>query len=206
MTVSSFRFQAEVRLLRWGESSSAGRTITLELPPDDGAAHPFRGFPTGHTHGQRFRMQFDAIGDDEQLAPQNSPALDYPRAGAEPAHALGNPPESANASAAADEQRGMAGRTAGSIPATGAKNHRPWDTLSPSQQAGILCSDKAFQKFASEKTGWNCDEEDAAAWLRAELDITSRKELDLRPELAPKLDALRAEFMEWAGRVPVAVR
>lgn len=60
-----FKFEAEVRLLRWSESSTAGRTITIELPPDAGEGHPFRGLPTGHQHGQRFRMQFSAIGDDE---------------------------------------------------------------------------------------------------------------------------------------------
>ena len=61
-----FEFEAEVRLLRWAESSTAGRTITIELPPDAGEAHPFRGLPTGHQHGQRFFMQFSAIGDDER--------------------------------------------------------------------------------------------------------------------------------------------
>lgn len=86
------------------------------------------------------------------------------------------------------------------------KDRRAWDELRPSQQAGILCSDVGFQKFVSEETGWACDEADAAAWLRAELDITSRKELDLRPDLAPKLNEIRAEFLEWAGRVPMAVR
>lgn len=70
MTTSNrFRFEAEVRLIRWGESSAAGRTITLELPPDAGDGHPFKGFPTGHNHGQRFRMHFDAIADDEQVSP-----------------------------------------------------------------------------------------------------------------------------------------
>jgi hypothetical protein len=62
----TFKFEAEVRLIRWSESSTAGRTITIELPPDAGEAHPFRGLPTGHQHGQRFLMQFAAIGDDER--------------------------------------------------------------------------------------------------------------------------------------------
>lgn len=86
------------------------------------------------------------------------------------------------------------------------KDRRPWDELRPSQQAGILCSDVAFQQFASTHTGWNCDEEAAASWLRAELGINSRRELDLRSDLAPKLNDIRAEFMEWAGRVPVGAR
>ncbi len=43
-----------------------------------------------------------------------------PGAGAEPGHALGNPPESQKAFAAADEHGGAGGRTVGSIPAAGA--------------------------------------------------------------------------------------
>jgi hypothetical protein len=79
-TMTEFPYEAEVRLLRWGESSSAGRTITLELPPDEGQAHPFKGLPTGQAHGQRFIMQFVAIGDDEQpIQTQALPQRPSPR-------------------------------------------------------------------------------------------------------------------------------
>lgn len=190
-----FRFEAETRLIRWGESSAAGRTITLELPPDDGASHPFRGFPTGHTQGQRFRMQFDAIADDEQT---NSPA-----------GAPSTPPQSNNRkdiTAAAEPDGNARSPTDASAPAGGHKERQPWDTLPLKRRAGILCSDKAFQKFVSVKSGWECDEEDAASWLRIFLGINSRKDLDHMPEMAWPLEKIRAEFLEWAGRVPVPVR
>jgi len=132
--------------------------------------------------GTRYMLALCAIGDDELPVSPASPA----------AHVA---------------EKGDSTTVASVVkPAGEPRDRRPWETLSPSQQAGILCSDRGFQKFASEKTGWACDEEDAAAWLRAELDITSRKELDLRPDLAPRLNDIRAEFLEWAGRVPVAGR
>ena len=186
--MACFRFEAETRLIRWGESSSAGRTITLELPPDDGASHPFRGFPTGHTHGQRFRMQFDAIDDSEQIAPQNSPA--------------GTQPQTKGSNAAVISP----GKDTRQTPAGEHKDRRPWHTLSPQVQAGILCSDGGFQKYVHELTGWIADEQSAAVWLRNELGILSRRELEARPDLAAKLDAIREEFVHWAGRVPVPVR
>lgn len=199
--MTALRFEAEVRLIRWGESSSAGRTITLELPPDDGAAHPFRGFPTGHTGGQRFRMQFDAIDDSEQLAPPNSPASSKPSPSE--GEGISNPKYQERATVAgkdrtSEPQSKLAGETH--------KDRRPWETLPPQTKAGILCSDGGFQKYVRELTGWTADEQAATVWLREELGILSRKELEGRPDLEAKLGEIRADFMEWAGRVSVPVR
>lgn len=57
----------EVQLMRWGESSSSGRTVTFWLPDDPGE-HPFKGMTTrsGKTKpGQRFAMALALITDDE---------------------------------------------------------------------------------------------------------------------------------------------
>src|SRR4051812_853119 len=59
-------FTLETRLLRWGESSTAGRTITLELSAEDGEHHPFKGI----AKNTRFQMTFRLINDDETLAPE----------------------------------------------------------------------------------------------------------------------------------------
>jgi hypothetical protein len=54
-----FKYVAEVKLLRWGESNK-GATVTLELPPIPiGEGHPFKGLD-----GQRFRMHFEVLVDD----------------------------------------------------------------------------------------------------------------------------------------------
>ncbi len=56
----------EVILLRWGDSSAQGRTVTFLLPEDAGE-HPFKGERNGKT-GQRYAMALAKIGDDEAKA------------------------------------------------------------------------------------------------------------------------------------------
>ena len=53
----------EVILLRWGESSTMGQTVTFLLPNNSGP-HPFKGLKEGKT-GQRFGMALAFINDDE---------------------------------------------------------------------------------------------------------------------------------------------
>jgi hypothetical protein len=60
--------QLDVRMLRWSDSSTAGRTATFELDPLDGIEHPLRHFPSGTKNGQRFRVIIAPIADDESSA------------------------------------------------------------------------------------------------------------------------------------------
>lgn len=58
-----------VRLLRWGDSSSSGRTVTFKLP-DDEEDHPFKGLDVGSKNGQLLEMEiaiYDGDGDVETL-------------------------------------------------------------------------------------------------------------------------------------------
>ena len=55
----------EALLLRWGDSSTNGRTLTLQL--QEHGEHPFRGLPSGK-NGQRVMIAVTLIGDDEQPA------------------------------------------------------------------------------------------------------------------------------------------
>jgi hypothetical protein len=149
--------------------------------------------------GTRYMLALCAIGDDEN--PIN------PRGGPEPQSIINR--DEGPALSPSSGRGDAGGRTAGSIPATGAKDRRSWDELSPSQQAGILCSDVAFQNFVAEKAGIlpsRCDESDAAAWLRHWLGVDSRKSIAGNPVAIAKLGEIRAYFLEWAGRVPVAAR
>ncbi len=45
-----------VRLMRWSDSSTSGRTVTLKLPDDDND-HPFKGLPVGSKNGQEMEME-----------------------------------------------------------------------------------------------------------------------------------------------------
>ena len=55
----------EALVLRWGDSSTTGRTVTLQL--QEHGDHPFRGLPSGK-NGQRVMIAVTLIGDDEQPA------------------------------------------------------------------------------------------------------------------------------------------
>lgn len=64
-----------VRLVRWGDSSSSGRTVTFKLP-DDGDEHPFKGLDVGAKNGQLLEMEiaiYDGEGDVESLGTTHKP-------------------------------------------------------------------------------------------------------------------------------------
>lgn len=60
-------YQGEALLVNWGDTSSRGRTVTLELPQED-ETHPFRDLAirSGKQAGQRFALVVVQVGDDEQ--------------------------------------------------------------------------------------------------------------------------------------------
>lgn len=64
-----------VRLVRWGDSSSSGRTVTFKLP-DDGDEHPFKGLDVGAKNGQLLEMEiaiYDGEGEVETLGTTRKP-------------------------------------------------------------------------------------------------------------------------------------
>lgn len=66
-TDAIIEYQGEVQLLSWSDTSTRGRTITLQLPPE-GDAHPFADSRVKHgkTAGQRYAIVMVRIGDDER--------------------------------------------------------------------------------------------------------------------------------------------
>lgn len=60
-------YKGEALLVNWGETSTRGRTITLELPQET-ETHPFRDLAvkSGKQSGQRLAIMVVQIGDDEQ--------------------------------------------------------------------------------------------------------------------------------------------
>lgn len=57
-------YHGEGLLLRWGESNSAGRTVTFQLE-EDMPHHPFKGYPSGAKNGQRFVLAVVPIANDQ---------------------------------------------------------------------------------------------------------------------------------------------
>jgi hypothetical protein len=82
--------------------------------------------------------------------------------------------------------------------------HTSFCDLPKPTQAGILCSDEQFQKFAAETAigkGAQFTEQAAAEFLRRSCKITSRRELATNQTAAARLDALRTDFDAWRGRI-----
>lgn len=75
----------KVRLMRWGDSSSSGRTVTLKLP-DDTDEHPFKGLPVGSKNGQLMEISVTILDGDDDLKTIAAPKKVLP-------HPLPTPPE-----------------------------------------------------------------------------------------------------------------
>jgi hypothetical protein len=195
----SYPFEGEVRLLRWGESSSAGRTITLELSgADSDSAHPFRGLPTGHQRGQRFLMSFVPIDDNEKPLPNPGEAQER-----RPEETLFTPegrwevpsPPPAGALHPKDTERSRL-----------AKEH--YKSLSERDRAvadaGKLAKDKAFQAYAAAKAGHGHQPsvEVAKSVIYAECGISSRSAIATSETAYKAFLAFKEKFERASGRLP----
>lgn len=72
------------------------------------------------------------------------------------------------------------------------------------QQAGILCTDVAFRRFAAHEcglTGQEFSTEAAATFLRQQCQIASRRELADDPIAQDRFRSLKTTFLIWAGRI-----
>lgn len=80
----------------------------------------------------------------------------------------------------------------------------PFTALPAAQQAGILCNDPQFQKFAATRQGWPGKSFNASAsaeYLRQVCGIDSRRALNTNPQARARFQILRTEFDAWAGRI-----
>lgn len=89
-------------------------------------------------------------------------------------------------------------------PKVNTANVRRFNDLPNAQQAGMLCNDEQFQKFAGTRTiksGVQLAPSAAAEFIRTFCSITSRRELNTDDAAAHKFQTLRTEFDAWAGRI-----
>lgn len=71
-------------------------------------------------------------------------------------------------------------------------------------QAGILCNDPQFQKFAATKSGFRGGQftaQAAAEYLRTTCKIKSRRDLNTDADAQTKFAALRTDFDAWTGKI-----
>lgn len=199
-------YETEAILLAWHVSDGPqGHWVKFKLPLAITDGHPFALFVKGPEHGQRFRMTFEAIGNDElptghaivgsAPSPSLADAADSPAAASEvgsaPGLASGWSPPQAPARGAAE-------------PATKPKKH--WDELKPSQQAGMMCAREDFSRWIRERAPlerWDGESvhtravpanTDAANEVRWYCGVTSRSDLDTNPEAAKRWRELHSMF------------
>ena len=82
--------------------------------------------------------------------------------------------------------------------------HRRFDDLRPAQQAGIICNDDRFQRFAATRCGLpevQFSATAAAEYLRDCCQIDSRRDLNTNRQARARFQALRTEFDAWTGRL-----
>ncbi|MCF7725748.1 hypothetical protein [Sulfitobacter sp. M22] len=76
--------------------------------------------------------------------------------------------------------------------------------MQPAQQAGILCNDPQFQRFAATRSGLPGHQFNASAaaeYLRGVCQIDSRTALNTSAPAQSQFAALRTEFDAWSGRI-----
>lgn len=81
---------------------------------------------------------------------------------------------------------------------------RRFDDMPRATQAGILCNDIRFRRYAAgacDLPGQTFCASASAEFLRGFCAITSRRELNTSPAAAARFDALRTEFDAWAGKI-----
>lgn len=79
-----------------------------------------------------------------------------------------------------------------------------FDDLPHAQQAGILCNDPRFQKFAAIRCGLQGEQFSttaAAEYLRDCCQIDSRRDLNINQVAQNKFRILRTEFDAWTGKI-----
>ncbi|HYF53169.1 MAG TPA: hypothetical protein VEA41_02810, partial [Salinarimonas sp.] len=150
-------FDGEAMLLRWLDSSSAGKTVTFQLDIDSApGVHPFRGLGTGK-YGQKFRLVAVPITDSGQ--PQSSPGSPMGAGSGSPASAAPPPPP---------KPQGDSGE---------AKRER---TLA--EKVAWRCKDERFQTWVSHQTGGfeiggGSAEEQTVSYVREFCGVTTRAQI-----------------------------
>ena len=81
---------------------------------------------------------------------------------------------------------------------------QPFNQLPAPQQAGILCNDPRFQRFAATRQGWPGQQFNSSAsaeYLRQVCGIQSRSALASNRLARHRFEVLKTEFDAWTGKL-----
>lgn len=83
-------------------------------------------------------------------------------------------------------------------------SRQPFETMPASKQAGILCNDARFQRFAAKACKCPAEQVNASAaaqFVRTFCQVESRRHLDFNPVAREQFQTLRTEFDAWTGKI-----
>jgi len=161
-------YRGEAWLKSWRDSSSGGRTITLQI--DEDGTHPFKGY-----EGERFAIVIMPIGNDEK--PMEKAPTPQSAGGV------------ARAAALSPERRTE-------IASTAAKKR--WGDLRPSARAALLVKDDAFLEFAQQHRSYDVNQcTNADDWLKKMCRVHSKREFDTNTDAEQFLDMLTGKYRSW---------
>lgn len=168
-------YRGEAICKRWGDSSSAGRTVTLQL--EDGGEHPFRGY-----EGERFAIVVVPIGNDEK------PMKKF----------MGDAPtreDGVEGGARAGFDDHNATNNAVTSPA---KPKKRWHEMPPSQRAALLTRDPEFWEYLE-----TCEVSRPTTAMAADASLKHLCNVDSKSSILPGTTAharfvdLEGDFMAW---------
>lgn len=175
-------YSGEAICKRWGDSSSGGRTVTLQL--EDGGPHPFRGY-----EGERFAIVVVPIGNDEKPMKKNCSGREIGRQ------------NSGHAGLATSQEVALGpSREAPSVivDAAATKPKKRWHEMPPSQRAALLVKDAEFIRYIDSTTFVEIyDEETADKWLKHFCGIASKSELRPGTLAHAKFVDIEGNFQAW---------
>lgn len=85
-----------------------------------------------------------------------------------------------------------------------APTRQRFDDMPPATQAGIICNDDRFQRFAATRSGMPDEQFSATAaaeYLRTICLIDSRRQLNTSSAAQHRFQTLRTEFDAWIGKI-----
>jgi hypothetical protein len=173
-------YSGEAICKRWGDSSSGGRTVTLQL--EDGGDHPFRGY-----EGERFAIVVVAIGNDEK--PMNKSAGNHEA----PRGHVGSEVGETSVTEASDRTKD------GASPSPRSKKR--WHEMPPSQRAALLVNDPEFERFAELHANYNSGSLGGEAtpdrWLKYMCAVDSKSAITPATGAHALFVELEGDFMAW---------
>lgn len=165
-------YQGEVQLLRWGDNSTNGMTVTLALNGvEEGEGHPFKGLGTGK-QGQQFMAVLVPVTESPPQASDGDAGH----------HSIPSEPVAGSGGASSKTPQGSQART--------------FNDMTPAQQAGMMCQDPEFRRWLHEQRGMP-EGAEVALFVRRMCGVESRRDIVAGAPAGRRWSAIISEYRAW---------